>query len=337
MMWAQIQSDDFNIKAIKRYLESNNYEQTDGYSELKDFLTSLLSIFVVDESGISLLEYLQRDWKVFTNPIRGEQIIDDFISSSAEHYNKKQIFNSNTKVVYNKEILSCVVLWEELKEKIKNSHRFTTDLSTLKSAGWEELFFDNTFLTPGMRFFRARIHYKKTDAFGVNDMGAREKGDCPAGRANPEGIPYLYLCEDFLTTLYETRVTFHDEVSIGEFRLKEKAPIHIVDLSGINITEIDVLDADVGSLAKRMLLIAAVSRDMSKPMRRQDSVVEYVPTQFICEYLQKTYSVKGIRFSSSVFPEGKNIVIFQPDLMICTNVSKYHIKGLSIDQECIGQ
>ena len=68
-------------------------------------------------------------------------------------------------------------------------------------------------------------------------------------------------------------------------------------------------------------------------MRRFDSPIEYVPTQFICEYVQKTQNVSGIRFSSSVYKKGTNLVIFDPSLMSCIAVKDYNIESLDIKEE----
>ena len=164
-------------------------------------------------------------------------------------------------------------------------------------------------------------------------MGAPERGDCPAGRANPEGIPYLYLTEEPKTTFYETRVNIHDVVSVGEFKIAGKDSLLVENLTDIDLNEIDnLLDEDVVTLAKRKLLIQALSRDMSNPMHRFDSKIEYVPTQFICEYVQKTQKVSGIRFSSSVYSKGTNLVIFDPSMMYCINVVDYNIKSLDIKE-----
>lgn len=94
-----------------------------------------------------------------------------------------------------------------------------------------------------------------------------------------------------------------------------------------------MLDEDVVTLAKRKLLVRALSQDMSRPMRRFDSTVEYVPTQFICEYVQMTQFVSGIRFSSSVYPKGTNVVIFNPKLMYCVAVKDYNISDLDIKEK----
>ncbi len=53
-----------------------------------------------------------------------------------------------------------------------------------------------------------------------------------------------------------------------------------------------------------------ISIDLSKPMRRYDNEIEYIPTQFICEFIKVFTGASGIKFSSSLHPSGNNFVIF---------------------------
>jgi len=109
-----------------------------------------------------------------------------------------------------------------------------------------------------------------------------------------------------------------DELSIGEFRLKKEfGRVRIVDF-----TEDTVLfqPGQVTETIKSRLLRDRISIDLSKPMRRYDTEIEYIPTQFICEFIKIFTGASGIRFTSSLHPEGNNVVIFDQDKMECTKV-----------------
>lgn len=54
-------------------------------------------------------------------------------------------------------------------------------------------------------------------------------------------------------------------------------------------------------------------------MRRKDTAIDYVPTQFICEYIKYTTEAQGIAFSSSLYDKGVNYVIFNPLDFECQN------------------
>ena len=78
-----------------------------------------------------------------------------------------------------------------------------------------------------------------------------------------------------------------------------------------------------------------IGRDLSKPLRRHDSELEYIPTQFICEYLRYTYGVDGIMFKSSLHVDGINYVIFNHELMECVDVVQYQITSVIINANSI--
>lgn len=65
-------------------------------------------------------------------------------------------------------------------------------------------------------------------------------------------------------------------------------------------------------------------------MRRYDSELEYVPTQFICEFIKVYTGVHGIKFKSSLHAPGNNFVIFDKEIMECIEVNQVKIKSVDI-------
>ena len=117
------------------------------------------------------------------------------------------------------------------------------------------------------------------------EMGAPPREKSTAGRANVNGIPCLYLCDESETVLYEVRAAYLDEISVGTFIQKDKnKQIKIADFSSTLSLYANYFEPDWTDLIKSRLLTSVISRDLSKPMRRYDSELEYIPTQFICEF-----------------------------------------------------
>ena len=164
-------------------------------------------------------------------------------------------------------------------------------------------------------------------------MGSPEKSIVPAGRANPQGIPYLYLSKSIETVLYEIRSTFLDEVSVGTFQIKEDSKVILVDFTekASAFSKVD----EIIEYTKSMLLKRNISNDLSKPIRRYDSEIEYIPTQFICEYIRYISDSDGILFNSSLHVGGKNIVLFKHDKVRCIKVEKHYISQVEIRSEPI--
>ena len=72
---------------------------------------------------------------------------------------------------------------------------------------------------------------------------------------------------------------------------------------------------------------------MGKTMRRSDSVLDYLPTQYITDFIQSiSYEdgpeYDGIEYRSTLHPAGYNLAIFNPDLFECVSVSVYDIEKL---------
>ena len=170
----------------------------------------------------------------------------------------------------------------------------------------------------------------KKDLYSQGEMGAPEAKLSKAGRANPEGIPYLYLSSDSLTTLYEVRATYLDRVAVGAFHIKDGNSVTILDFAGDG-PRIPLIDTDLSSAMQAYKLMMAISEDLSTPMRSFYSPVEYVPTQFICEYIRYKYEVDGISFNSSLHKGGINYVIFKPELFECVEVAGKEVCTLELD------
>ena len=68
-------------------------------------------------------------------------------------------------------------------------------------------------------------------------------------------------------------------------------------------------------------------------MRRYDSELDYIPTQFICEFIKVFTNVQGIRFRSSLHNIGNNLVIFNQDFMECREVKKVQVSKVLIDSK----
>ena len=131
------------------------------------------------------------------------------------------------------------------------------------------------------------------------------------------------------TVLYEIRASYLDEVSIGTFSLKNDLTSAIT-ISDFTESETIFHPSRVGVKIKTTLLKQKISIDLSKPMRRYDSELDYIPTQFICEFIKVYTDVQGIKFRSSLHTLGNNIVIFNQHFMQCIDVKKVKVNKVII-------
>ena len=163
-------------------------------------------------------------------------------------------------------------------------------------------------------------------------MSVPPPGKSSEGKANARGITCLYLASDIDTTLHEVRAGAFDYVSVGEFRLKQD--ITVVNLRVITkispfIEGIDCLDHTINKKHLEM-----PNHEMSKALRRSDSTLDYVPTQYIVDFIKSIdhngeQEYDGIEYNSVTNPNGYNLAIFNPNLFECTtSVDVYEITNL---------
>ncbi len=296
--------------------------------EFKDFFEELFSHIEPATDGVSLFQFVQ-DLDIFRDDTVTKAILSEVLRMCGTI-----IADVFTHVKFSDEIEESYKYWEKLKEDIKWSYRFLADIEAIQELGWDGFFNTKFELKPEIELFRARIHPESgQDPFKIAEMGCPPSSETRAGRANPAGIPCLYLSDHLETVLYEVRASYLDELSIGTFRLKPNvSPVEIVDF--VKKGSLFTPGLMEQTLMSR-LLIDRISKDLSKPMRRYDSEMEYIPTQFICEFIRVVMGSKGIRFQSSLHEVGNNLVIFDQNLMECIKVQKKKIISLNLQAKSI--
>lgn len=294
--------------------------------ELLDFFKELFDNFQLNPNGKSLISLIQGNWSLFSNLECGNKILNHALSQIVS-----TISNSEELVDFSDEILENVNYWYKLKEQLKWERRYFTDINYLTDdLGWDSFFESKTVINNNVVYYRARLHKNANeDIFSEKQMFCPPPEISTAGRANPMGIPYLYLSDNEETILYEIRASYLDEVSIAAFSKKQEIEEEIT-ISDFTETPTLYHPNEVNKRIKSTLLKQQISRDLSKPMRRYDSDLDYIPTQFICEFIKVFTNVQGIKFRSSLHNIGNNLVVFNQEVMNCTSVKKVQVSNVNI-------
>lgn len=297
--------------------------------ELFDYFKELFENFQPKSGGERFISKVQGNWSLFSNLTNGQRILNFVLDKTDSPIN-----NSDELVDFNDEILENVNFWFKLKEQLKWERRYLTNIGYLTDdLGWDSFFESKTVINKDDIFFRARLHKNADEKlFSKGEMFCPKKELSTAGRANPSGIPYLYLSDNEDTILYEIRASYLDEVSIASFHLKRDLT-HDIIISDFTETPSLYAPGEVNQRIKSTLLKQIISRDLSKPMRRYDSELDYIPTQFICEFIKVFTNVQGLKFRSSLHNIGNNLVVFNQDIMECKGVKKVKISNVSIDSK----
>ncbi|WP_257670493.1 RES domain-containing protein [Parapedobacter tibetensis] len=215
--------------------------------------------------------------------------------------------------------------WDSFAKGIKHKNRFflsdALDLDVLEST---LLRFAKTY-PAGHVFYRARISDKPLECIQLSKPPVETT---TPGRANPVGIPYLYVSDSEQTTLYETRIALHESISIGQFVVYK--PLQVISLKNIadyGPFEVQDMGFTIDEFIEIRPYLIKLEDELSKPVRKQDVHLDYLPTQFLCEYI-KSKGFDAIEYRSAMNASGYNLAIFNDDKLECVNAKFYQVQGL---------
>ena len=232
--------------------------------ELLDFFKELFDNFQIKQDGDkSLISLIQGNWNLFSSLDCGNKILNEALNQTDSIIN-----NSEEVVDFSDEILENINYWSILKEQLKWEKRYFTNIETLtEDLGWDSFFESKTIINDDETYYRARLHQNSNeDIYPIDKMSSPPPQYASAGRANPIGIPYLYLSDNEETILYEVRASYLDEISVAVFTKNEEYQNEII-IS--DFTEAPTLyhPTEINKKIKSTLLKKLISRDLSKHLR----------------------------------------------------------------------
>ena len=147
------------------------------------------------------------------------------------------------------------------------------------------------------------------------------------GRANPRGIPCLYVATDAQTAMSEVRPWLGANVSIGQLRLKKE--LKLVDFSVGHATAGKYFLTEPAPEVREATIWTQVDKAFSQPINNDLATAEYVPTQIISEFFRRK-GFDGVVYKSSLGP-GHNIALFDIEVAEVVNCAIRTAKGISYD------
>lgn len=178
-------------------------------------------------------------------------------------------------------------------------------------------------------WYRARIQTGDTP-FPIAEMGAPPKRIASHGRANPAGIPYLYLGSTPETAISEIRPHTGEMTCVAEFRTP--ATMKLVDLRNPKKTVSPFLleDAiDISRMRGDLPFLARLGDELTRPVVPQSAAIDYTPSQYLCEFIKKC-GYQGVVYRSSV-SDGINLALFDPALAQAGTVTQYRVDRVSVE------
>jgi len=275
----------------------------------RDYFELLLGVYRPTAQGKSLPEILQRDWNLFPDLSQVH-----ILNLLAEIYDDGNRARGLWSAINEDEEISLIQKWVAFRPELMHGNRFFPEAEFVSILGELKTSLGEAFVscdTVGNILYRARICESEAP-YVAKDMSAPPKEKTRNGRANPNGIPYLYLASDVSTAIAEVRPNPNDQVAVSKVRLNQS--LRFVDLqhprkrvSPFTYSEV----ADIAHIRAHLHLMDQLSLDLSKPILPRTANLDYLPTQYLGEAI-KSFGFDGIVFQSSV-ADGFNIALFNPD------------------------
>ncbi len=292
---------------------------------LRDRFESLLGIYQSSTVGVTILELLRKDWCVLDNQNISDDVAAELLGcilGDNERLSKLYVPAPDFDMPH-------MDTWDSLREELKHMNRFFPktqfDLERLKNllellSASSEKFSDT--------WFRARIE-KGHQAFPLIQMGAPPRRMASSGRANPVGIPYLYLASNETTALAEVRPHPGDSMCIARFGVPSDAIF--IDLRNPRKTVSPFLlddEEQIGMLRRDIGFLEGLARELRAPVLPVDAAIDYIPSQYLCELI-KDCGFDGVLYGSSV-GRGINLALFDPDRAVASNLAEFSITSVDV-------
>lgn len=295
--------------------------------KLADNFEVVVGIYRPDDEGKLLIEWLKEDWSLFKHPnldkTHANALLGEILDDS-EIIRRKFVPSGpdQTDLIEN---------WEKLMIELMHKNRFFPDtkFDYLRLEG----LFSNLVLDQDDQpdhWYRARIE-RNNRRYPREEMGAPPKSHASHGRANPAGIPYLYLGSTAETAVAEIRPHPGEIACVAKFETDSE--LQLVDLRNPRSLISPFLLSDESLLTRLrsgdIQFLESLGQYLTTPVIPTAAAINYTPSQYLCEFIKKC-GYHGIIYKSSV-GEGINLALFDPDKAVAGEISEFKITSVSVD------
>lgn len=293
--------------------------------KLYDIFSTVTNIYEISSDGQDLVSWFREDWGMFEHSKMDDFRVKDLLSTILDNPSVvRQKFKPSSR--FKSDHLER---WEKLTDELRKRNRFFPEVE-IDFSRLEELLKFLKAQNLEKQWYRARINSDDT-AFSIDKMGAPPVGAASHGRANPPGIPYLYVGSTPKTSISEIRPHTGETATIAEFEI-DTSSLAIVDLRAPKklISPFSLGDEDkIGALRGDIDFLQKLGNELTRPVRPHTAPVEYVPSQYLCEFIKRS-NWNGVLYSSSV-SDGVNLALFDPEKATPKGTSLWDIDTVIVD------
>lgn len=290
--------------------------------QLATYFELVASVYEPNRTGRPLVTWLREDWLLFTRPGMDDAHAKDLLSEIFDDGEVvRRTFAPSTS--YNSEAL---LQWETLRDEMMYKNRWFLDMSLDTDRLKALLEHLQAKALPSV-WYRARMR-AGDEVYDINSMGPPPRRLSSHGRANPAGIPYLYLASKPETAIAEIRPHTGEVACVADFNIPA---INAVDLRSPRkiVSPFILTDAGaIGQLRADLPLLEKLGEELTRPVLPQGAAIDYIPSQYLCEFIKKK-GWDGVVYRSSV-SDGINLALFDPGKAGGGQVKLYDVDQVSV-------
>lgn len=291
---------------------------------LAQYFGLVVSIYEASDEGKSLAQWMKDDWELFSHPLmdlaHSKELLSEILDDG-EIVRASFVPSPNYKG-------DGLVQWETLRDEMMYRNRwFLEKEKELDTIRLRRLLNHLAATWPQQTWYRARIR-SGDETYKIDAMGAPPKRLASHGRANPAGIPYLYLGSKPETATAEIRPHTGEFACVADFDVPE---VQVVDLRNPRsfVSPFILEDADeIGRLRADLPLLERLGEELTRPVLPSGAAIDYIPSQYLCEFI-KSSGFDGVIYRSSV-SDGINLALFNPGKAKGGAVSLYSVSKVSV-------
>jgi len=278
--------------------------------------------------GQSLASLLRSDWRLFTHPNMDDTRANELLSAVlGDAYTKTDKYIPMPRFA-----TDTLERWEALRNELMYESRYFPERE-LDATRWEDLLqhleSDSSELPDA--WYRARM-MTDDELFPIGQMGAPPNRTASHGRANPPGIACLYLGSHAETAIAEIRPHTGEFACVADFAVPNDTAL--VDLRDPRRLVSPFLLGDeeaIGTLRSDVTFLERLGEELTRPVQPQGAPIDYVPSQYLCEFIKKL-GYQGVLYRSSV-SDGMNLALFDTQRATGGGVQKFAVTKVSVTVE----
>jgi hypothetical protein len=291
--------------------------------KLANYFELLVNVYEPSEDGKSLVEWMKDDWQLFSHQrmdtAHAKELLGEILDDG--EIVRKSFAPSPSY------ISEGLAQWDKLRDEMMYANRWFLDVA-IDLDRLEQLFGMLLASQLPRQWYRARI-LAEDQVFPIEKMGAPPERRSSHGRANPAGIPYLYLGSIPETAVAEIRPHTGELACVADFTIPD---IKVVDLrnprklvSPFILSE----SSEISQLRADLPFLERLGEELTRPVQPSGAAIDYIPSQYLCEFIKKI-GFDGVLYRSSV-SDGINLALFDPDQASGGTVELYSVSKVSVE------